>query len=188
MIDNKKLKISRVGFSELLSTWLSAKTSNKYIIENARILGFNIKDDEDFEKIREELFAFFMWLVYLNCEGAFIEDEDKLHECLYMFHIRAYKSYKGIKRDFAEWKKSNDLKEDFESWMKLMHDKYIQYFNAFEGEFTNLSALASLINSNIFGQNTKDFMNEIKSEIFIGEMMKSSFEILGKEIKKYVIE
>ncbi|MCP4259557.1 MAG: hypothetical protein GY774_18910 [Planctomycetes bacterium] len=188
-MDSEKLRISRAGFSEVLYTWLSAKISKKYVREHARILGFKIRNNEDFNKIRKELFAFFMWLICLNCEGAFVEDKDKLDECLDIFHIRAYKTYKGIKQDFAEWKKSKAIKEDFAGWIELMHAKYTEYYNAMAGKTTNLRALANLINMNIFGENKKDsLMDEMKTVIFIGETMKTSFEILGKEIKKYDIE
>ena len=106
----------------------------------AKTVGLPINNDEDYQRIRDELFYVGMWLIVLTCDKIF-KKEDKRNEYLEIFHRHIY----GDGDDFASCKTSID-------------ERYSNYAEAMKAEQTLGPdwALAKLINKNLFGEVKED--------------------------------
>ena len=173
IMNNKRQKVSKGQFAEVLYHWLSLNITEKEINEKAKDFGFKIRNDNDFNNIFAELLVFNMWLIVYTCEAVF-NDKYKRNECLDIFHRFVYE------RHFYE------KGQDFWSWMKLVLQKYQEYYTARETEHpsTPLWVVAQLIIKNVLGENT----NNLEALLKIMAYQTLTFEHLATALKNYDIE
>lgn len=172
-MNNKKVKVSKHQFSEILYFWLSNRLSNQAIEETAKDLDFVINNNEDFNKLFDELFTLNMWLIVRACERVF-DDDEKRNDCLDTFHHLVYERYhKGTE-------------ENFDDWIALMAKRYIDYVKAMDTEHPAGPAwvLAKVINKNLFREVKKDIWVQTMIGAYIGIYAKNLEEL----IRKYDIE
>jgi hypothetical protein len=168
-MDNKKVKVSKNEFAEVLYYWLSERLTKKSIEESAKELHFEIRSSEDFDKIFRELLILNMWLITRICERVF-EDENKRNECLDIFHHLAHERH------------IEGTEEDFSKWMKLTGTKYIEYNTAMDTNHpsTPLWVLAKLINKNLFGEVKEDIWVQMEISAYAGIPTKHLEELMEK--------
>ena len=82
--NDKKLKVSKEQFAEVLYIWLSKNWNGEVIKEIAKESHFGIRNIKDFIKISKELFFLNVWSVICACEAEFV-DEGKRNKCLDIF-------------------------------------------------------------------------------------------------------
>jgi hypothetical protein len=171
--DTKTVKVSREEFAEVLYHWLSLQLTKKQIEKTAKDLDFQIKSNEDFNRIFKELFTINMWTIVRSCERVF-EDIDKRNECLDRFHRLVYERH------------TEGTQDNFGDWMISKAAKYVKYTEAMKTEHpsTPLWVVANLINRSLFGEIKKD----VKFQSLIIAYIGLSAKHLGEAIKQYDIE
>jgi hypothetical protein len=171
--NNKKVKVSRRQFAELLYYWLSGFLTEKAVEKTAKDIGFKVRNNKDLNKIFEELFILDMWRVVYTCERMF-EDENKRNECLDIFHHLAYDRH--IKKE----------EKSYIDWMISMAARYAEYGKAMETEHpsTPLWVVADVFNKRLFGEIQEDLHFQEMVIVYIGLFVKH----LGEAIKQYNIE
>ena len=167
-------EVSKEEFAEALYYWLSEHLKTEVLKERAKELKFEIKTDEDFNEFFAELTILNMWMVVDTCE-ALIKDENLRDECLDAFHKLVF-----------ERNASGGQNGDFDKWIKMLAQKYLEYSEAMGSETSANNPLwevAKVFNKNLFGKIKKDFWFQQKAEIYIGTALKH----LGKALKEYNI-
>jgi hypothetical protein len=150
MRNDEKPKVSKTNFAEGLYYWLSEFVTEEKTKEIAEKLSFEIRSNEDFSKVYEELLALNMWLILYSCAGKF-EDREKLVKVLNIFHHLVYKE-----------KAKGTTEEDFNKWMKSMDTKYNEYETAIESNMgtyrqpTWLMVVAKQFSRNLFREIKED--------------------------------
>ena len=171
-MNKTKTKITEDQFVKILYAWLSDFVTKEKIGEIVNEIDFEIKVEEDFDKLSAEFFSLYMWLIVYTCKGK-IHDEGKRNRCLDSFHHFIYDKH------------MQEKESDFNTWLKSIGMKYIEYDNAIKTEHpsTPLWVLATLINKNLFGEIREDFFLQTRIVNHIGLFI----ENLGKTIKQYEI-
>ena len=82
--ERQKVKVTREEFAHALLHWLQLMVSKESTKQVADDLGFKVKRDEDFFKMRHELLLLNIWCVVDACELA-IKDVEKRDTCLNRF-------------------------------------------------------------------------------------------------------
>ncbi|MFC1990714.1 hypothetical protein ACFLU9_01005 [Chloroflexota bacterium] len=170
---NKKVKVSKAQFAELLFHWLSGFLTEEAVKKTAKDIGFKVRSNKNFRRIYEELFLLNMWLTVYTCEIVII-DEDKRNGCLDKFHHLVYDRT-------IENKETNYI--DF---MMLISSRYTEYGKAREMEHpsTPLWVVANVFNKRLFGEIKNDLAFQTKVIVHQGLFVKH----LGEAIAHYDIE
>ena len=183
-MENKKEKLSKNQFAELLYHLLSLYMTKETIEKSAKRFGFEIKDNEDWGKIFDELLILDMWLtVYYVCDEL-SADKNKILECINIFDLLVYNRFYKYWRE----KKGLDMM-DFNEWrIKSIAPRYTDYDNAMETEFNihqgPFWAVATSFNKKLFGELKKDYFIHIAIVTHIGLFIK----YFGEIIKQCIIE
>ncbi len=155
-MENKKEKLTKNQFAELLYYLLSSNTTRKFIEKSAKKFGFEIKDNEDWSKIFDELLILNMWLT-MHTFNELSADENTIEECLDMFDLLVYN------RLYKCWKEKKKLNVmDFNEWrITSIAPRYTEYSNAMKTEFNihqgPFWAVATSFNKRLFGELKKDY-------------------------------
>jgi len=144
-MEDKKVKVTKKQLAEALYYWFSGYLTKKEVKKTAKELGFRIWKKEDFRKIFEEHFVFYMWSIVITCERL-LENEEIRNECLDIFHNMVYKGYIN----------SNEF--TFKNWMISIALRYIEYNKAMKIKHppNPLWWVAKEFNKNLFGKVRKD--------------------------------
>ena len=183
-MENKKEKLSKNQFAELLYKLLSLYMTKETIEKCAKRFGFEIKDNGDWGKIFDELLILDMWLtVYYVCDEL-SADKNKILECINTFELLVYNRF------YKYWKVKRRLDiMDFNKWrIKSIAPRYTEYskaivteYNIHQGPFW---AVATSFNKRLFGEFKKDIFIHMAIVTHIGLFMK----YFGEIIKLYDIE
>lgn len=166
-------RTSRGEFAEILYYWATKDLHEEKVNESARDLGFEIKSDEDLDKIFRELLILNMYLTVMTAEMVFA-DEDKRNDYLDLLHHLIYD------RHFAV------TELDFHDWMRLMGTRYLEYQKAGESQHPPgpIWELAKAFNRNLFGEVRESAIIQWK----IGEHIGLFLEHLRELILQYEVE
>lgn len=169
-----KIKVTREEFAQVLFVWLMRCLSEDQIKEIfSKGFDLKLKSDEDFDRLRQELFYLNMWLIVFTCEGL-LKDIDRRNECLDIFHRIVYEN-------LVEQKE-----QDFDQWLLSMGKRYMDYTETMdtEHELGPLWELTSLVNRNIYGELNLDAFVQFQLSAYV----KSTMEALEGLIKRYNIK
>jgi hypothetical protein len=170
-MENKKEKLTKNQFAELLYLILSLYMTQKPIEKRAKELGFEIKDNEDWGKIFDELLILDMWLT-MYAFDELSADENTIEECLDMFDLLVYNRF------YKYWKEKKKLNVmDFNEWrITSIAPRYIEYSNAMETEFNIHQgpswAVATSFNKRLFGELKEDYFVQAAIVIHIDLFIK----------------
>jgi len=182
-MENKKEKLSKNQFTELLCLILSLYITKEAIEKSAKEFGFEIKDNKDWGKIFDELLILDMWLIMYALDEL-SADENKILECINTFELLVYNRFYKYWRE----KKGLDMM-DFNEWrIKSIAPRYTEYDNAMETEFNihqgPFWAVATSFNKRLFGEFKKDVFIQMAIVTYIGLFLK----YFGEIIKQCTIE
>jgi len=182
-MENKKEKLSKNQFTELLYHLLSLYMTKEPIEKSAKRFCFEIKDNKDWGKIFDELLVLNMWLTVYACDEL-SADENKILECINTFELLVYNRF------YKYWKEKKRLDiMDFNEWrVTSIAPRYTEYSNAMETEFNihqgPFWAVATSFNKRLFGEFKKDYFIHIAIVTHIGLFIK----YFGEIIKQCTVE